>query len=43
MLVKLPRGVENPLDIARLEWDAGVIPIDIKKEERVTETDNAEK
>ena len=30
VLVKLPKGVTRPLDIARLEWDAGVIPIDIK-------------
>ena len=30
VLVKLPKGMTRPLDIARLEWDANVIPIDIK-------------
>jgi DNA-directed RNA polymerase subunit K/omega len=30
VLVKLPKGVTKPLDIARLEWEADVIPIDIK-------------
>lgn len=29
-LVKVPKGVTKPLDIARLEWDANLIPIDIK-------------
>jgi DNA-directed RNA polymerase subunit K len=31
VLVKLPRGVTRPIDIAELEWDAGVIPIEIRK------------
>jgi DNA-directed RNA polymerase subunit K len=31
VLVDVPKGVIEPLDIARLEWDAGVIPIDIKE------------
>jgi len=31
VLVKVPRGVTKPIDIARLEFEAGVIPIDIKR------------
>lgn len=31
VLVKVPKDVKRPIDIARLEFDAGVIPIDIKK------------
>ena len=31
VLIKVPRDVSEPFDIAKLEWDAGVIPIDIKK------------
>jgi len=30
VLVKLPKGMAKPLDIARLEWEANLIPIDIK-------------
>lgn len=30
VLVKVPKGVTKPLDIARVEWDANMIPIDIK-------------
>jgi DNA-directed RNA polymerase I, II, and III subunit RPABC2 len=30
ILVKLPKGVTKPLDIAKLEWEANLIPIDIK-------------
>ena len=30
VLVKVPRGVSKAIDIAMLEWDAGVIPINIK-------------
>ncbi|MFQ5647906.1 MAG: DNA-directed RNA polymerase subunit K [Candidatus Aenigmatarchaeota archaeon] len=33
VLVKVPKGVTNPIEIAKLEWEAGLIPIDIKKEE----------
>ncbi|RLI96953.1 MAG: DNA-directed RNA polymerase subunit K [Candidatus Aenigmatarchaeota archaeon] len=33
VLVKLPRGTIEPMDIAKLEWEAGVIPIDIKPKE----------
>jgi DNA-directed RNA polymerase subunit K/omega len=43
VLVKLPRGVDKALDIARLEWEAGVIPIDIKRNERTCETTTEEK
>jgi DNA-directed RNA polymerase subunit K len=34
VLVKVPRGTINPLEIAELEWNAGVIPIEIKNEEK---------
>lgn len=30
-LVKLPKGVSSPVDIATLEWDKNVIPIEAKK------------
>jgi DNA-directed RNA polymerase subunit K/omega len=30
VLVKVPKGMTKPLDIARLEWEANLIPIDIK-------------
>ncbi|MFH1364073.1 MAG: DNA-directed RNA polymerase subunit K [Candidatus Aenigmatarchaeota archaeon] len=30
VLIEIPKNVKKPLDIAKLEWDAGVIPIDIK-------------
>ena len=33
VLVKVSRGVINPTEIARLEWEAGVIPIDIKQKD----------
>ena len=33
VLVKVPKGLTNPVKIAEMEWEAGVIPIDIKKEE----------
>ena len=29
-LVKLPKDMTEPLEIAKLEWEAGVIPIDVK-------------
>jgi len=30
VLVRVPKGMTKPLDIARLEWEANLIPIDIK-------------
>ncbi|MEM5812641.1 MAG: DNA-directed RNA polymerase subunit K [Candidatus Aenigmatarchaeota archaeon] len=30
VLIKVPKGVTKPLDIAKLEWEANVIPIEIK-------------
>ena len=30
LLVDAPKGVTDPFDIAKLEWEDGVIPIDIK-------------
>lgn len=31
VLVKVPKGMDKAVEIARLEWEAGVIPIEIKK------------
>ena len=36
VLVKIPRGVSKAIDIAMLEWEAGVIPINIKTGKPVT-------
>ena len=30
VFIDIPKGVTKPIDIAILEWEAGVIPIDIK-------------
>lgn len=30
VLVNAPRGVIDPFEIAKLEWEAGVIPIDVE-------------
>ncbi len=30
VLIKIPKGIADPLKIAELEWEKGVIPIDIK-------------
>jgi DNA-directed RNA polymerase subunit K/omega len=30
VLVKVPKNVTKPVEIAKLEWEAGVIPIEIK-------------
>jgi len=30
ILIKLPKGMTDPKEIAKIEWNAGVIPIDIK-------------
>lgn len=32
VLVNVPKNVKKPLDIAVLEWEAGVIPIDVEKD-----------
>ena len=29
--IKMPKNMEDPLEIAKLEWEKGVIPIDVKK------------
>ncbi len=34
VLVKVPKRVTDPLEIAKLEWEAEVIPIDIKPKEQ---------
>jgi len=34
VLIDVPKGVIEPIEIAKLEWKAGVIPIDIKEEEK---------
>ena len=39
VLVKVPRGVTKPVEIAELEWEAGIIPIDIKKEQNTCKTE----
>ncbi|MBI4021716.1 MAG: DNA-directed RNA polymerase subunit K [Candidatus Aenigmarchaeota archaeon] len=31
VLVEIPKGEFKPIEIAILEWDAGLIPIDIKR------------
>ncbi len=31
VLVKIPEGIKDPLKIAEIEWEKGVIPIDVKK------------
>jgi DNA-directed RNA polymerase subunit K len=33
VLIKLPKGVTDPIEIAKLEWEAEVIPIDIKRKQ----------
>jgi len=33
VLVKVPKNVVNPLKIALMEWEKGVIPIDVKRKE----------
>ncbi len=30
ILMKIPKGMTDPKEIAKIEWNAGVIPIDIK-------------
>jgi DNA-directed RNA polymerase subunit K len=34
VLVKIPKGVTDPFKIAKMEWEIGVVPIDIKKQKR---------
>jgi len=34
VLVSIPKKEFNPIEIAKLEWDAGLIPIDIKREKK---------
>jgi DNA-directed RNA polymerase subunit K len=34
VLVKATKGKTNPLDIALMEWEKGLIPIDIKRKRR---------
>lgn len=31
VLIKLPKDMINPQEIAKIEWNSGVIPIDIKR------------
>ncbi len=43
VLIRIPKSITDPTEIAKLEWDAGVIPIDIKSDEeapKTTEEDN---
>lgn len=32
VLITVPKNVIEPIEIAKLEWEAGVIPIDIKEQ-----------
>ncbi len=34
VLVSVPRGTTMPIEIAELEWKAGIIPISIKEQEK---------
>ena len=34
VLVEVPKGMVKPVDIAKLEWEAGLIPIDIKRKDK---------
>jgi DNA-directed RNA polymerase subunit K/omega len=34
-MISIPRGMNDPLYIAKLEWEQGVIPIDIKQAEKI--------
>ncbi len=33
IMVDIPKGVTKPLEVAKLEWEAGLIPIDVKRRE----------
>jgi len=33
VLVSVPKGFIEPMEIAKLEWEAGLIPIEIKPKE----------
>ncbi len=35
ILVEVPRGFIDPIKIAGLEWEKGVIPVDIKDKDNV--------
>ncbi len=35
ILVEVPRGFTDPIKIAGLEWEKGVIPVDIKDKDNV--------
>jgi len=37
VLVKAPRGIIEPCKIAEMEWEAGVIPIDIRPKDEKKE------
>jgi len=43
VFVDIPKGEFKPIDIAILEWDRGLIPIDIKREEQPKKSEKAEK
>ncbi|OYT42383.1 MAG: DNA-directed RNA polymerase subunit K [Candidatus Altiarchaeales archaeon ex4484_43] len=34
ILIKLPKRVKRPLDIAKLEFEKGVLPITVKRKEK---------
>jgi DNA-directed RNA polymerase subunit K len=35
LLIKLPKEIERPLDIAKLEFAKGVLPITVKRPEKL--------
>jgi DNA-directed RNA polymerase subunit K len=35
ILVSVPKNVKEPMDIALLEWEKGVIPIEIRKRTKI--------
>jgi DNA-directed RNA polymerase subunit K/omega len=40
VLVSVPRGMTKSIEIAELEWKAGLIPIDVKEQKREEKKEN---
>jgi DNA-directed RNA polymerase subunit K/omega len=38
--VSVPRGMTKSIEIAELEWKAGLIPIDVKEQKREEKKEN---
>ena len=43
VLIKVPRTMVDPTEIAKLEWEASVIPIDIKPKEEKKQDEKEER